>query len=346
MKPVAQARLSRFIPLIASALLFALYGTIGLTPFRLEGLPRIVRNGTVLTEDGGVHFSTPGQARTERPPAWLEAAIEHSSIDIELEILSAEGQQCGPARILSISRSTSLRNLTIAQQQDDLIVRLRTRDTSLNGEPHYIVRHVFADSLFHTIHVRIRGKTFELTLDGTLVEKDTLPDHPLANWDPGQHLILGNEVGGHRSWLGVVRRVVVRVQDETFDYSDLDSLSTPGWYLALGATPECPELESRKDTSEAETRSAGHAADATRNFIGFAPLGFFLALLWRRFSIVRIIAACAVMSAAIEIGQIYIQGRNPQILDFVLNLLGGISGVVLLEGLDRVRRTISGRIKG
>jgi hypothetical protein len=52
-----------------------------------------------------------------------------------------------PRASWTISRDRHLRNLTVAQEADDLILRLRTADTDLNGlfagQPFARLKHVF-----------------------------------------------------------------------------------------------------------------------------------------------------------------------------------------------------------
>ena len=114
---------------------FAVYAVLGLSSFHLEGLPRRLANGVEALSGGGVRFRSPGMARTPRVPEWLGSAIQDSTIEVEVEARASVARQCGPARIFTVSRNTSSRDLTIAQEGSDLIVRLRLPSTSPNGLP-------------------------------------------------------------------------------------------------------------------------------------------------------------------------------------------------------------------
>ncbi len=50
-----------------------------------------------------------------------------------VRMASSSGRQVGPARIVSISASPDLRNMTLGQDNTDLVVRIRTPLTGLNG---------------------------------------------------------------------------------------------------------------------------------------------------------------------------------------------------------------------
>ncbi|MEM9535110.1 MAG: hypothetical protein AAGA40_05510, partial [Cyanobacteria bacterium P01_E01_bin.45] len=73
---------------------------------------------------------------------------------------SIDDAQVGPARIISISKGLFARNLTIAQERAELIIRLRTQLTGDNGlKPEFIVRGFFRKPGLHKLLVVYDGKT-------------------------------------------------------------------------------------------------------------------------------------------------------------------------------------------
>jgi VanZ family protein len=96
------------------------------------------------------------------PNSWLKSAEpaklinqkigETSEFTVITTIASANYHQGGPARIISLSRDSLNRNLTIGQEKQDLKLRLRTPITGPNGSEIDInVPKVFSDTNNHQI---------------------------------------------------------------------------------------------------------------------------------------------------------------------------------------------------
>ncbi len=82
-----------------------------------------------------------GMARAGKASRGIVEAIKRSgAFTIELWLRPASLNQEGPARIVSISKGTSHRNVTVGQQADAIELRLRTTKTSENGLPATITR--------------------------------------------------------------------------------------------------------------------------------------------------------------------------------------------------------------
>ena len=81
--------------------------------------------------------------------------------------------------------------------------------------------------------------------------------------------------------------------------------------------------------------------DITINVIGYAPLGFFLALAllrtgWSRCAVPVAALAGALLSLCMEYLQIYLPQRVPSNLDLLLNAAGALSGALLAALLERL----------
>ena len=101
--------------------------------YNLTGLPAMIpqssRNSASETTGPFVRWF-----RSVDPPRQLARAVRASnSFTLRLTCSSDDPNQDGPARIFSYSADTQQRNLTIGQQGSELVVRIRTQGTGLNG---------------------------------------------------------------------------------------------------------------------------------------------------------------------------------------------------------------------
>ncbi|MEE8599585.1 putative Ig domain-containing protein [Euzebya tangerina] len=131
-------------------------------------------------------------------------------VTVDLYIQAVPQNQFGPARILSISNSSTTRNLTVGQgggrskdPQTTLDVRLRSTATSVNGTPSLTspANAVTGDPQHVTFTRDADGNT-ELLVDGAVVATGNAGGS-LANWASTMPLLLGNESGSNRPWLGI-----------------------------------------------------------------------------------------------------------------------------------------------
>lgn len=81
--------------------------------------------------------------------------------------------------------------------------------------------------------------------------------------------------------------------------------------------------------------------DVVSNMLGYAPLGFFLALSarrtgWDRYVVVGCTALAALLSLTLESIQSYLPIRVPSRVDFLLNTLGAWLGALAASGLEQM----------
>jgi glycopeptide antibiotics resistance protein len=123
----------------------------------------------------------PPEVRNEKsislgPDHWLEIAelgvllnqklAEASEFTLSTTIMTADIQQDGPARLLSISKDPFQRNFTLGQEKNDLILRLRTPLTGSNGSfPELAVADVFADTAPHHLIITYKPAVVRFYLD-------------------------------------------------------------------------------------------------------------------------------------------------------------------------------------
>lgn len=151
----------------------------------------------------GVEFPGRGIIRLSSSVSRLhDALVSGSGITVEVWAATTNDQQDGPARIVSYSKNPSSRNFTLAQDGRDLVMRLRTTETDLNGRPVLNVRDVFQAK--DPQHLVVTYNYFEqhVYVNGRLRMHAFIPGGKFLNWDPSCSLVLGNEATGNRSWIG------------------------------------------------------------------------------------------------------------------------------------------------
>ncbi|MEO8256957.1 MAG: VanZ family protein [Acidobacteriota bacterium] len=128
-------------------------------------------SGTVPDLEWRERSHTPGPVDGWLPArSWLESGSPASGLAQRLRQTNAftlrvrcateDTSQDGPARILSSSVSPYLRNFMLGQQGSDLVFRLRTPDTGLNGYPLEVyVPGIFTDRREHEILATYDGAT-------------------------------------------------------------------------------------------------------------------------------------------------------------------------------------------
>ena len=167
----------------------------------------------VTRQAGALTLTEGGRLQTLEPPRRLVEAIRRTGeCTVEAWVQAADEKQKGPARIVSLSRSASARNLTLGQDGTRFDVRFRTTTTSGNGipstqtEPRTVNRQ-----LTHVLYSRSRTGNAKIFLNGKLsAERQVEGD--LSNWDKNCQLVLGDEVGGGRAWRGTFFRVAIYSQ--------------------------------------------------------------------------------------------------------------------------------------
>lgn len=307
------------------AAVLILYWGFGFYPFQWETPLQVIDNGLSTTESHGLQFSGPGIAFTRAAPQWLKTAISRSSLKVDLVVRSTSTQQAGPARIMTISRDTLLRNLTVGQVGADLIVRIRTPDTNQNGLPSYRIKGVFAEPGWHRITTNILPERLIVRVDDNTALSIRLPKGALSGWSPAYRLALGNELTFNRPWLGHIRQASIAVGTWNIDYTNENTLYAPQRLNILKAHYVLIPFIGK-------TISPGFLSDFFVNLLGFMPLGILLMVISeQRLSVFSVTALSAVLSLSIELGQLFLSGRVTETEDLILNTLGGMLGAWLYK---------------
>jgi hypothetical protein len=155
--------------------------------------------------DHALEFPSAGIVKSLTPPRHLHRDLTSGSgFALEIWLSSREPGQTGPARIVSYSANTRARNFTLGQQGSGLVMRLRTTGTDLNGTPPLEVAGVFAAGARRHIVITYDFRSLCAYVDGRRAACRDSPQGRFDNWDPGHHLLFGNETAGNRPWLGTL----------------------------------------------------------------------------------------------------------------------------------------------
>ncbi|TCK18193.1 VanZ like protein [Thiogranum longum] len=308
----------RWLVMVAVSLL---YWAFGFYPYQLPPY----HNGAVHTANNTLRFDAPGIAYTREPPAWLPTVIGSSLLRVILEVRSETHQKHRWARILNLSRDSHHTNLSIGQNGSDLVVNVLSTEARHAGKIRTVIKEVFAQPGWHRIELNILPRLLTVTADGREVLHQRLAIDPLSKWSPDYRLAFGNEFGFKRPWLGEIRKAIIFVPGERYDYTLPDVLEIPASYrlpLANRYVRWIPFTDYRNGIST--------VADNMLNLFGFIPFGIILAMtLHKPRSVWALGAICGAMSLSIEAGQLFLAPRTPSMEDLLLNTLGGALGAWL-----------------
>jgi hypothetical protein len=334
---------ARSLRLLLAAAIIAAYPLASFAPFQPLhwSFPKQVRNGAELLAQGGIAFPTPGVVRSVRPPDWVAAAMRSQQLELELRVHAFESDQHGPARIFTLSADPYYRNLTIGQEGENLILRLRTAGTDLNGiradgAPFAELQGIFQRS-DAWVEIRLGIEPGRLRLSATAPQtgqrtefETALAPEPLRDWDPSYLVGLGNELTSDRVWLGEIGQALVRTGGTSFDYAAADA------HGALEVSPE--RFWFSRQNFTLVPFSDFELEDGLVNVVGYVPLGLLFGVVgwlrggarrgWPR--LVALVLAVAAVSATFEFLQFAFPHRHPSTTDLVLNTLGGAIGILMV----------------
>ena len=308
----------RLAPLRWSALaaLLAAYAVMSLQPFEWQ-FPRSLPNGATPLAEGWA-FGSAGILIADAPLDDFAAAIEAETLDVFLEVRPRSTNLSEWAPILTISQGVQRRNLTLAQDDDDLVLELRSQDTSRRGEEAARLAGVFAAGRWVAIDLRLRPGRLTIAIDGMPMLAVALPPVVLGSWDPGSHLTLGNQTSCGRPWLGDLRKAVITGPDGATDYALTGRTETPAGCRILRHSPKLAPLVPL------------NRWDAVRNTVMYLPLGCLLGMMVRRRnrrSFGALLPVIAGVSLTFEILQLLIPNRYASIDDVIFNTAGGALGL-------------------
>ncbi len=232
---------------------------------------RVNNTSRIKWVEGGLSVTGATLIASDEPAGKIVDAVSRSNeITIEAWIKPASATQTGPARIVTLSTDTSLRNFTLGQGVNDgsshlYGVRLRTTTSSLNGLPSLDTPHgTPSTKLTHIVYTRNASGTARLYVDGQQQAAGTVGG-TLSNWNTSYRFALANEFTGDRPWLGEFQLVAI--------YSRALSAAEISQNLSAGSKPyEVKRAPAITRQPENQSVTAGSAAEFTLEAEGSSPL--------------------------------------------------------------------------
>ena len=136
-----------------------------------------------------------------------DACRESNALTIEAWLAPANARQSGPARIVTLSRGASTRNVSFGQEGANYHIRLRTTQRDANGEPAVASKGGVAEQLTHFVYTRNADGKANVYLNGQFNTMGTVPGD-FSNW-LAFPFGLANEFDTARTWLGQLHLVAL-----------------------------------------------------------------------------------------------------------------------------------------
>ncbi len=192
--------------------------------------------GTVRHRGKTLELLGNAEVRTRRPPTQIIRRIKATGeVTIEAWIQPHNLTQAGPARIVTLSRDSIQRNLTLGQEGAEFTVRLRSTRTSENGLPAVSSNNRSVQPrLTHVVYTRTRHGTATLYVNAAQAGTGTVGGE-FSNWSDQFLLGLGDELNGSRPWRGTYH--LVAIYDRALNRTELRANFKAGPSAAIASSP-------------------------------------------------------------------------------------------------------------
>lgn len=185
-----------------------------------EALPLSLSGGATWISGGGVAL-TGGTANLTSAGSAAKIANQIAgtgefSVEVWAKPHHLDQPDTGthPSRIVTMSQDNSNRNFMLGHggegyQGPELAVRTRTTgaEDDANGMPNIVATDTILDTRTHYV-VTFDGTMVRIYRDGQLKHSESR-EGELTNWNPGYYLVLGNEIGSDRGWVGDLHEVAI-----------------------------------------------------------------------------------------------------------------------------------------
>ena len=170
----------------------------------------IATPNSVTRSNGQLHILDTPVIRSDKPPKRLIEAVKASGeLTVEAWCQPANTKQNGPARLVTISKDSVNRNVTLGQDGSKYEARLRTTRTSANGIPSVPAPDDSANTeLAHVVYTHAKDGTTRIFVNGKPVIEKNVPGK-LSNWNSSYRIAIGDELSGGRPWLGNLHLVAI-----------------------------------------------------------------------------------------------------------------------------------------
>jgi VanZ family protein len=300
-------------------------------PFQFA-LPEYANNGARWLQDGSLGFDSPGIATDADQQPLFANESPTAAVRVTIEARAAKTIQTGPARIVSFSNDPYFRNMMIAQDQSNLVVRIRRKDSNLNGIPEFTIPKVFTNPGWRHIEVHILPDAIEIRVDDQTVLTEKYEKQAFERWNLTYAWVFGNEGTGDRPWEGTIRAATLCFDSHCIEPLHPDKLKVAeGYWIGNWNTL----INTRLLTSTT-------LIDVAINFLGFVPFGIIVTRRHRSTATLgKVLIAAATLSICMELGQIFFSGRFTSIIDVFFNTTGALLGFLIANRLYRKNKASS-----
>ncbi len=175
--------------------------------------------GTEWVEGGGIRVvSGKAQAGPAESQKIFDRVTASGEFSVEAWVIPDNDAQDGPARIVSYSQDTAIRNFTMGQNAIYYNLRNRSANTNANGQPALEAdNNPLSLALTHLVMTFDQDTGRKVYINGALMAEENTAD--TLDWAQGQSLVLGNEVTNNRLWQGVIQ--MAAVHDKALDGAEV-----------------------------------------------------------------------------------------------------------------------------
>ncbi|MGD2167138.1 MAG: LamG domain-containing protein [Gammaproteobacteria bacterium] len=164
--------------------------------------------GMEWVEGGLRNVSGKAEASLADSQKLFDAITPVGEFTIEAWIIADNNTQDGPARVVSYSSSTTVRNFALGQNAIYYQLRNTTDASDANGEPNLEAVTQQVDTVLqHVVVTFDEDVGRKVYMNGQLDIEEDAP--ATLAWSNDQVLVLGNEVTGNRTWQGVFNLVAI-----------------------------------------------------------------------------------------------------------------------------------------
>ncbi len=208
----------------------------------------------------------------------IDALTESNELTVEAWVAPANAVQDGPARIVSLSRSSHRHNFSLGQglwgthPSTLYSVRLATTEGPNSGSsPMTTPEGVLSTDLTHVMLTRDTEGTTRIYVDG-VEQSNALFAGDFSNWNASYRLALANDVDVARPWLGAYH--LTAIYDRALSADEVNQNFAAGPYTngappanAADAAPSVDGLTINNRAAVTATRDVSLTVDASGNDI-------------------------------------------------------------------------------
>lgn len=187
--------------------------------------------------------------------------------------------------------------------------------------PSIFIPSVFSANTLTRIALDVNSSEVRISINGRERFFKALENAPFLTWAPDYRFAVGNEMTFDRPWLGEVSTLLIVANGGDYDYQAGESLVLSDRYYLP------PDLYMKRGRV-----TFALALEWFVNLFGFVAVGFLAAAAIRhwKFAVFTGVAVSLLVSATIEISQLWLPWRFSGLRDISLNVLGGGLGAMLL----------------